>query len=121
MQHGFHPLDMTVLIAYFVGIVAFGLYVARRIRTSDGYFRGERKFKWWIMMGQSFGTGTHAEMPVAQAGKTFQDGFAAIWYQWKNMLITPFYWLMAPWYRRSERTTIGEMIEDRYGRQLAFI
>ena len=37
------------------------------------------------------------------------------------MLITPFYWLMAPWYRRSERTTIGEIIEDRYGRALALL
>ena len=68
------------------------------------------------MIGQAFGAGTHAEMPVAQAGASFSGGFATIWYQWKNMLITPFYWLMAPWYRRSERTTIAEMVTDRYGR-----
>jgi Na+/proline symporter len=37
------------------------------------------------------------------------------------MLITPFYWLIAPFYRRSERTTIGEIIEDRYGRNLGLI
>ncbi|MDH3649527.1 MAG: GerAB/ArcD/ProY family transporter, partial [Saprospiraceae bacterium] len=73
------------------------------------------------MMGQAFGTGTHAEMPVAQAGAAFSGGFASIWYQWKNLLITPFYWLMAPWYRRSERTTIAEMVSDRYGRQAGMI
>ncbi len=72
-------------------------------------------------MGQAFGTGTHAEMPVAQAGVTFHLGFATIWYQWKNMLITPFYWLLAPFYRRSERTTVGEIIEDRYGRGLGVV
>jgi Na+/proline symporter len=72
------------------------------------------------MIGQAFGTGTHAEQPVAQAGATFDKGFATIWFQWKNMLITPLYWLMAPWYRRSERTTVAEIIEDRYGRKLAF-
>jgi Na+/proline symporter len=48
-------------------------------------------------------------------------GFASIWYQWKNMVITPFYWLIAPWYRRSERTTVGEIIEDRYGKTLAAV
>jgi Na+/proline symporter len=37
------------------------------------------------------------------------------------MLITPFYWLMAPWYRRCRRTTIGEMVEDRYGRGMALL
>jgi Na+/proline symporter len=92
--------------------------MARKTRTSDAFFRGERKFKWYIMIGQAFGVGTHAEMPVAQTGATFSQGFATIWYQWKNMLITPFYWLIAPFYRRSERTTIGEIIEDRYGSKM---
>jgi len=118
--NAFHWLDWVVLTGYFIGITAFGLWLARRIKTSDSYFRGERKFRWWIMMGQAFGTGTHAENFVAQTGATFNGGFSTIWYQWKNMLITPFYWLLSPWYRRSERTTIGEMIEDRYGRQMAF-
>ncbi len=108
-------LDYVVLAGFFVAITVFGLWISRKVKSSDGYFRGERKFRWWIMMGQAFGTGTHAEMPVAQAGVTFHLGFATIWYQWKNMLITPFYWLLAPFYRRSERTTVGEIIEDRYG------
>ncbi len=118
---GFGLWDWLVLAGYFLSCTAFGLWMSRKVRTSGGYFLGERKLPWWIMIGQAFGTGTHAENPVAQAGATFQFGFATIWYQWKNMLITPFYWLMAPWYRRSERTTIGEIIEDRYGRALALL
>lgn len=108
-------LDYIVLFGYFILITGFGIWISGRIRSSDGYFRGERKFRWWVMIGQAFGVGTHAEMPVAQTGATFSNGFATIWYQWKNMLITPFYWLIAPFYRRSERTTVGEIIEDRYG------
>jgi Na+/proline symporter len=114
-------IDYVVLFGYFISITAFGLWMARKTRTSDAYFRGERKFKWYIMIGQAFGVGTHAEMPVAQTGATFSQGFATIWYQWKNMLITPFYWLIAPFYRRSERTTIGEIIEDRYGQRMGLI
>ncbi|MCL4482547.1 MAG: sodium:solute symporter family protein [Bacteroidetes bacterium] len=109
------------MFGYLLLITLFGLWMSRRIKSSDSYFRGERKFGWWIMMGQAFGTGTHADMPVAQAGATYAHGFATIWYQWKNMLITPFYWLIAPFYRRSERTTVGEIIEDRYGRKLGLI
>ena len=119
MQHNLTSLDIVVLIGYFVGITAMGLWVSRRVKSSSGYFLGDRKLRWWIMVGQAFGTGTHAEQPVAQTGAVFNAGFATIWYQWKNMLITPFYWLIAPWYRRSERTTIGEIVEDRYGRGLA--
>ena len=117
----FTERDWAVLVSYFVGITLFGLWIARKIKTSGGYFLGERKLPWWVMMGQAFGTGTHAENPVAQAGKCYEAGFATIWYQWKNMLATPFYWLMAPWYRRSERTTSGEIVEDRYGRGMALI
>ena len=112
------PIDYIVLFGYFISITAFGLWMAHKTKTSDAFFRGERKFKWYIMIGQAFGVGTHAEMPVAQTGATFSQGFATIWYQWKNMLITPFYWLIAPFYRRSERTTIGEIIEDRYGSKM---
>ena len=118
---GFGIADWVVLVVYFVGITAFGLWIARRIQTSGGYFLGDRKLPWWVMMGQAFGTGTNAENPVAQTGATCHLGFATIWYQWKNMLITPFYWLMSPWYRRSERTTIGEIVQDRYGRGLAML
>jgi Na+/proline symporter len=114
-------LDYIVLTTYFISITAFGLWISRKIRTSDSYFRGGRKFKWYIMIGQAFGVGTHAEMPVAQTGATFSSGFATIWYQWKNMLITPFYWLLAPFYRRSERTTVGEIIEDRYGSNMGLV
>ncbi|HQH52235.1 MAG TPA: sodium:solute symporter family protein [Candidatus Hydrogenedentes bacterium] len=117
----FTRLDGIVLIGYFIGVMLFGLWVARRVRSSNRYFLGDRNLRWWIMVGQAFGTGTHAEHPVAQAGATCEFGFATIWYQWKNMLITPFYWLLAPWYRRSERTTIGEIVEDRYGRRLAMV
>ncbi len=118
MKEGFHWLDILVIVFYFVVIIGYGLWLTRKIKNSDSYFRGERKFGWWIMMGQAFGTGTHAENFVAQTGASFHLGFAAIWYQWKNMIITPFYWLIAPWYRRSERTTVGEIIEDRYGTKM---
>lgn len=114
-------LDYIVLFGYFILITSFGIWISRKIKTSDSYFRGGRKFKWYIMVGQAFGVGTHAEMPVAQTGATFSNGFATIWYQWKNMLITPFYWLIAPFYRRSERTTVGEIVEDRYGSSIGLV
>ncbi len=118
MQTGFHWLDTLVVLAYFFGITGYGIWLTRRVKNSDGYFRGSRKFNKWIMMAQGFGAGTHAENFVAQTGASFQMGFASIWYQWKNMVITPFYWLIAPWYRRSERTTVGEIVEDRYGKSM---
>jgi Na+/proline symporter len=109
------PLDWAVLVAYLVVITAIGLIVGYRVRRSGEYFLGDRRFGPWLMIGQSFGVGTHAEMPVALAGAVYSVGASGIWFQWKNLFITPFYWLMAPVFRRIRRTTMAEFTEDRYG------
>lgn len=109
------PLDWAVLVIYFVAITAIGLVAGYRIRRSGEYFLGGRRFGPWLMIGQSFGVGTHAEMPVSLAGAVYATGASAIWFQWKNLFITPFYWLMAPVFRRARRTTMAEFTEDRYG------
>jgi len=68
-----------------------------------------------------FSVGTHAEMPVALAGAVYSVGASAIWYQWKNLFITPLYWIMAPVFRRIRRTSMAEFTEDRYGRFMGTI
>ena len=107
--------DWIILIAYFVIITAIGLIVGAHVRKSGEFFLGGRRFGPWLMIGQSFGVGTHAEMPVALAGAVYSTGASAIWFQWKNLFITPFYWLMAPVFRRIRRTTMAEFMDDRYG------
>jgi Na+/proline symporter len=108
-------IDWVVLAGYLIGIAALGVWIGRRVGDTENYFLGGRRFNKWIMIGQSLGTGTHADMPVSLAGAVYGIGLSAIWYQWKNMFATPFYWLLAPLYRRMRRTTIAEVFEDRYG------
>jgi Na+/proline symporter len=108
-------LDWAILGAYLIIITAIGLIAGYRVRQTGEYFLGGRRFGPWLMIGQSFGVGTHAEMPVALAGAVYTVGASAIWFQWKNLFITPFYWLMAPVFRRIRRTTMAEFTEDRYG------
>jgi Na+/proline symporter len=112
-------VDWAVLVSYLVVALAIGFIAGRKVKSSEHYFMGSRKFSRWVMIGQSFGTGTHAEMPVSLAGAVYQIGLSGIWYQWKNMFATPFYWLIAPLFRRARRTTIAEMVEDRYGPWMA--
>jgi Na+/proline symporter len=108
-------LDWAVLIGYLIAITAIGLVAGRRVHRSNEYFLGARRFGPWVMISQSFTVGTHAEMPVALAGAVYGIGASAIWYQWKNLFITPVYWVMAPVFRRIRRTTMAEFMEDRYG------
>ena len=113
--------DWIILVAYLALITILGVAVGLKVRDTDHYFLGKRKFGKWLMIGQSFGVGTHAEMPVSLAGAVYSVGISGIWFQWKNLFVTPFYWLMAPIFRRIRRTTIAELTEDRYGEVMAVI
>lgn len=109
------PIDWFVLIAYLIIVTVIGVIASARIKNTSNYFLGSRRFGRWLMIAQSFGTGTHAEMPVSLAGVVYSMGLSGIWYQWKNLFATPFYWLLAPLFRRFRRTTIAEVVTDRYG------
>ena len=108
-------IDWVVLIGYLIIIACIGVLAGLKVKDTGHYFMGSRKFGKLLMIGQSFGTGTHAEMPVSLAGAVYNVGISGIWYQWKNLFATPFYWLIAPLFRRIRRTTTAELIEDRYG------
>lgn len=108
-------LDWAVIIVYFAVLAAVGIVASLQAKDTDQYFMGKRRFGKLLMIAQSFGVGTHSDMPVSLAGAVYTSGFSAIWYQWKNLFATPFYWIMAPVFRRVRRTTTAEMIEDRYG------
>jgi Na+/proline symporter len=115
MQIQLAAADLIVLVVYLLVVMAIGVYASYRVKTADHYFLGGRRFGKWVMIGQSFGTGTHAEMPVSLAGAVYSVGLSGIWFQWKNLFVTPFYWLLAPLFRRFRRTTMAEVFDDRYG------
>lgn len=115
------PIDWAVLFAYLAIVTVIGLLASSRIKSTTEYFLGGRKFGKWLMIAQSFGTGTHAEMPVSLAGVVYSMGLSGIWYQWKNLFATPFYWLLAPLFRRFRRTTIAEVVADRYGSSMGTV
>jgi Na+/proline symporter len=114
-------IDWVVLVGYLIITALVGIIAGRQVKGTESYFLGNRGFNRWLMMGQSFGIGTHAEMPVSLAGAVYSSGVSGIWFQWKNLFATPFYWLIAPLFRRMRRTTIGEVVEDRYGPAMGVI
>jgi Na+/proline symporter len=111
----------VILAVYFLVVALIGVIGSRRVKGTQAYFLGERRFSRWVMIGQSFSVGTHPEMIVAVSGAVYATGASAIWYQWKNLFATPFYWIMAPVFRRFRRTTTAEVVQDRFGSGMAAI
>lgn len=116
---GISPLDWIVLCVYFIGITGLGVWTFKKVKSSSDYFMGNRGFGKILMIAQAFGVGTHTDQPVSVAGASYTNGLAGIWYQWIYMFATPFYWLIAPIYRRLRYITMADFFQERYGRSMA--
>ncbi|OFX15188.1 MAG: hypothetical protein A2Z18_03925 [Armatimonadetes bacterium RBG_16_58_9] len=111
----FGIIDIIVVLVYLIGIAILGLYQSRKIKGSGDYFAGGRKFSKFLMIMHSLGTGTSAEDPVAVTGAAFQKGFSGVWYTFIYLFVTPFYWIIAPFFRRSRYLTTTDFFESRFG------
>ena len=111
-------IDILVLVGYFVSMLALGLYQARKVKNTGDFFAGGRKFNKFLMMMHALGTGTHADDPVAVVGASYKNGLAGIWYTFVYLFVTPFYWLIAPVFRRARFLTTADFFEARFGSKL---
>src|SRR5437868_5849321 len=100
MRQTLSKLDWAVIVFYLFGITGLGLYVSRKVKTSKEFFVGNRAFGKAVMVAQALGTGTHSDQAVGVAGAAYTSGLSGIWYQWMWLFTTPFYWLLAPLFRR---------------------
>jgi len=107
--------DWLTLGVYMVGITAIGIWAARRVKDTADFFIGGRRFGKAFMVFFSFGAGTNGNQAVAVAAKTYSNGMSGIWYQFLWLFATPFYWIIAPVFRRMRAVTTGDFFQYRYG------
>jgi Na+/proline symporter len=117
----FSGLDLFVVVIYLVGIGWLGVSQARKVHNAGDFFAGGRRFNKWLMMMHSLGTGTHADDPVGVAGAAYQRGISGIWYTYVYLFCTPFYWLIAPLFRRSRLLTTADFFTARFSRGLGLL
>jgi Na+/proline symporter len=117
---GLSKLDLAVIITYLAGITIFGLYVSRRVKDTEGYFMGNRRFGKALMIAQALTTGTRSDYAIGVAGASYELGMAGIWYQWMYIFSTPFFWLLSPIFRRMRYTTTADFFEERFSKPLGF-
>ena len=115
-----HPVDITVVVVYLLGITALGFWMVRRVKNAGDYFM-PRKFGKAMMITHAFGTGTASDQAVTVAAGTFNRGLSGIWWQWLWLPATPFYWLIAPIMRRFRAVTTADVYALRYDWSVAVL
>jgi Na+/proline symporter len=113
---GLGVFDLGVIVLYLVAITYIGLRSSRSVKDAGDFFMGGRRFGKLLMIAKAFGVGTRVDHVVAVTGASYQVGLAGVWYQWLYIFSTPFFWIIAPIYRRLRYLTTGDFFEERYGK-----
>ncbi|MEX0724855.1 MAG: sodium:solute symporter family protein, partial [Planctomycetaceae bacterium] len=119
--YGLKPIDLAVIVAYFVVVMWIGFRASHKVHTDEDYFVGGRRFGKGLLTMHWLCTGTHSEQAVQVAGAAARVGMGGIWYQWMWLFSTPFYWLLAPIVRRLRVMTTGDFFRMRFGQSLEIL
>ena len=114
-------IDWIIIFIYLIVVLIIGGNTAKKISSTSDYFISDRKFGKGMMMLFTFGTGTNTDQAVTVASKTYTSGASGIWYQWLWLFATPFYWLLAPLFRRMRAVTTADYLYKRYDQSVAIL
>lgn len=111
--------DWVAIAVYLVGITIIGVWTAKKVKDTADFFMAGRRFGKVFMVFFNFGAGTSGNDAVGVSAKTFTNGISGIWYQWLWLFCTPFYWIIAPVFRRMRALTTGDYFDARYDGSVA--
>ncbi len=109
--------DWAIVIGLNGGIIGYGLYLARGVRSSTDWFLAGRSLPWWIVGLSMYATAIDASDLIADSGGTYTIGFR---YFVSNMVGIVVGWALAayfiflPMYRAGMYTN-AEYLETRFG------
>jgi Na+/proline symporter len=111
-----HGFDLALVIVYFIGVTLVGLYWAKRNKSTDEYFLGNRSFGGWVIGLSMIGTSISAVTFLAFPGDTYKTAWLRII---SNVGIIAgtiaAAYLYIPFFRGAKATTAYQFIEGRWG------
>ena len=108
-------VDVVVMVAYLVGIVALGLWAARRQRTEEDYFLAGRSLTWPLIGASLFASNVSSSSFIGLTGDAYRVGVAVYNYEWFAVVaLVVFVVVFLPLYLRARVYTLPEYLERRF-------
>ena len=116
MAGQFRWLDLVVLVVYFSTQLAMGPYFARRAKSTESYFVGNRSYKGWVLGISMFGTSISSISFVAYPADAFKTAYLRylICITLPVAILIASIWVL-PFFRRAHMTSAFEYLESRFG------
>ncbi len=112
----FGYLDWAIVIVYFIAMASIGPYFARRNKSTDGYFVGNRSFPAWLLGLAMFATSISSITVVAFPADAYKTAYLRLIPSFMlpvGILIASM--TILPMFRRSRCTSAFEYLEGRFG------
>ncbi|MEO1481714.1 MAG: sodium:solute symporter [Myxococcota bacterium] len=108
-------LDWTVLAATLIGIVSYGVWKSRNIKSTESYLRGDNSLRWWTVGLSVMATQASAITFLSTPGQAYDDGMRFVQFYFglplAMVVISAF---MLPLYYRLKVYTAYEFLESRF-------
>jgi solute:Na+ symporter, SSS family len=116
---GLNALDLAVILAYLLGVTAFGLHFRRHRRTLKDYFLADRQIPWWAISLSIVAAETSTLTIISVPGLAYDTDFRflqlVIGYLVGRGIISV---VLIPQYFRGELVTAYQLIDRRFGGKL---
>ena len=112
------PLDLAIVFGYLAGVVAAGVFFARRQKTTAQYFLGGRHVPWWAISASIVATETSTITFISVPGLIYRPGGdfgflqLVFGYLLGRVVISL---LFIPSYFRNELLTVYQLLQTRFG------
>ena len=116
-------LQLSLLLLYGVGLVALGLWLGRRVQSTDNFFVAGRTLGPGLLLSTMLAANIGAGSTVGAASLGYRSGLSAWWWVGSAGLgsIVLAFWI-GPRIRaiaaRHDLRTVGDYLEHRYGRSV---
>lgn len=112
----FTSIDWLVLVGYFAGILALGLFFWRKNRSADQFSAAGRSLPGWLCGLSIFATYLSSISYLALPGKAFVDNWNVFMFSLALPLaaLVAVFWFV-PLYRRSGEISAYSWLESRFG------
>ncbi|MCB1168781.1 MAG: sodium/solute symporter [Leptospiraceae bacterium] len=118
-----HWLDLSLIIAYLVGLIIFGIYISRGVKSGSDYFLAGKSLPFWVIGMSIIGTNIGSNDYVGSAGNAYEIGLAQANFEWIGaipaMVLGAF--LFLPYYWRAGVYSIPEYLGKRYDERTRFL
>src|SRR5271167_4855449 len=116
---GLNALDLAVILAYLLGVTAFGLRFRKKRRTLRDYFLADRQIPWWAISLSIVAAETSTLTIISVPGLAYETDFRflqlVLGYLVGRAIICV---LLIPQYFRGELVTAYQLIDRRFGPRL---